>query len=113
MTPQNKVKAALEAIELTEPSNAAFIRDENYKTIRQCLKIVDALLQEGEGLEDCPFCGGEVDYIDNHEGRFIVCVSCGLTTGGLGSDSKEKVIKAWNTRHSPARALINEFKGDE
>ena len=113
---QNKVKAALDKIRdicVESPS------PHEQETIHQCLKIVDALLQEGEAeLDGCPFCGEEPEHSTYYDGEDecynIECVNSqcelkGVSVSGL-MGFEEEGYDIWNTRHSPATALINEFK---
>ena len=55
-------------------------------------------LGEGFMIMPCPFCGGEAEY--DHaaqwdDGHVLACGYCGCE---LSAESKEDVIKAWNTR---------------
>ena len=49
-------------------------------------------------LLPCPFCGGEAELFDYPEMKAycVACLECGVET--LIYSSKEKAIKAWNTR---------------
>lgn len=65
-------------------------------------------------LLPCPFCRGEaeLDEFEPHKhffvelpeypgGAMITCQKCGGRLSFSGENSKEKVIKAWNTRVYP------------
>lgn len=48
----------------------------------------------------CPYCGN-IPLLDDYgsDGKIVVCKSCGLVTKFC--ETKEEVIKIWNTRHNP------------
>lgn len=54
----------------------------------------------GGELKRCPFCNGRPDLISGGPGNhYVTCDACGCTSD---DGSKERVIKAWNRRASPA-----------
>lgn len=65
--------------------------------------------QSNEELKPCPFCGGEVLYINPNEGggqrvsmtypRHPYCETC-RQGFDFGTRSESKIIQKWNTRHS-------------
>lgn len=53
-----------------------------------------------EQLKPCPFCGGEAALLCTDNGWLVQCWQCWayMGTSGLGFDTSEKAVEAWNRR---------------
>lgn len=68
-------------------------------------------------LLPCPMCGGHARFVKHSAGirgtlgfyswDAVSCACCGLTVGACDRRFREKedAAKAWNTRHTPAKAV--------
>lgn len=63
-------------------------------------------------LKPCPFCGGEVDFIDRIEARCfaVVCMSC-YADGPMG-DTESHAADLWNKRRTKSIPNIASSSGN-
>lgn len=64
-------------------------------------------------LRECPFCGGEANFLKNGAGCFqVYCDNCEVRQYAYAHKDKEEAIEAWNNRATEAEIrakAIEEF----